>query len=137
MFSLSRQGVLRKHFHPHFHRCMKHTIHLRLQNHDLTHVDGIPEIDVIHRSCHHVTVRMPARRHRCRHVHQVHHVSAQQLSERIRFRGQHHLRHLRSRSMNCFTFHGGLARSLFSRLCFHFALVAGLYTVPTAAMSSL
>src|SRR6266487_6507562 len=79
---------------------MEDSVHLRMQHHDFAKIYGISKINVIHRGRDDITVGVPVRRQRCRHVHQVHHLPAEQLPQRIRLRRQNDFCHLRPRRVH-------------------------------------
>src|SRR6266571_2953664 len=89
--------VFRIHLHSHLHGRMEDSVHLRMQHHYFAKIYGISKINVVHRRRDDIPVRMPVRRQRCRHVHQMHYLPAQQLPQRIRLRRQNDFCHLRSR----------------------------------------
>src|SRR5882672_4692019 len=82
---------------------MEHSVHLRFQHHNFAKAHRIAEINVIHRSSHHIAVRMAMRRHRRGNIDQVHHVPTQQFSQRISLRRQNNLGHFRTRRTDWFS----------------------------------
>src|SRR6267154_411033 len=112
------QHILRVHFDAHLHRSMEYSVHLRFQHHNFAKTHRIPEIDVIHRSSHHIAVRMAMRRHRRGDIDQVHHVPTQQFSQRICLRRQNNLGHFRTRRTHWFS-SKSIIGSLLRFLSFH------------------
>src|SRR6266403_5376920 len=103
---------------------MEHAIHLRLQRHDLPEVHRIPKIDVIHRSRHHVAVRVPVRCQRRGHINKVHHLPSQKLSQRVRLRRQNDFGHLGTRRADRLPLQLDSLLSILSSIPFHPHLLA-------------
>src|SRR6266436_5518746 len=103
---------------------MEHAIHLRLQRHDLPEVHRIPKIDVIHRSRHHIAVRVPVRGQRRGHINKVHHLPSQKLSQRVRLCRQNDFGHLGTRRADRLPLQIDSLLSILSSIPFHPHLLA-------------
>ena len=94
MLSLSAHRILGIDLYANLHRSMKNAVDLRFQIYNFAQIHWISKINVIHRSRHHIAVRMPVRRERRSHIDKVHHLSAKKFPQRISHRRQNDFRHL-------------------------------------------
>src|SRR3989304_1376298 len=88
--ALAGEDVLRKNLHAHFHRSVEDAVHRRLQHNQLAHLDGVAEVEVIHRHRGGVAVGVAMGGDGGGDVHQVHPVAAPHVPKRVGLAGQHH-----------------------------------------------
>ena len=97
MLTRIHKVVFNEDLHPHFHRCMENAVHRGAEDHQVAHMGGRHEIQMIDCSGHYVIARMTMRRHGAGHINPVHQSSAEQGPKRVGVVRQNNLGHLRLR----------------------------------------
>src|SRR3569833_1467912 len=111
-------GILNPDFHTDFEGCIEGAIDAGLQNEQIAYVDGLDEIDMVHRCCDHMRPGVPICRDRSGEIDEVHEAAAEQVAERVCIVGEDDLSHLGLRAgygthkrVGFCRAHGGLLRN--------------------------